>query len=286
MKIYACLLLLFVTRTAHPQQPRPEYRQGETRPMIPYRKGALWGYAGTEGNLLVVPQFEEAGFLISGRARVRIKGKYGFLNASGNYAINPEYDAATEFDEYAKVTKDGQTFFIDRSGYPVSGETVGDRGVACGGVITRMSWFHRYTRAEKIGLLVKKRSVFDSLAGKRTIRYDTLPGLFDETRENGKGLVAVRVGQQWGMLNQEGQFVLPLEYDEIGFNPYPRGEPVQFYGKIQKSGLWGLVNEKGAVVVAPKYESLEQCSQGIFRVKPVGRAAGYMDKAGLEFFED
>lgn len=255
--------------------------------LIPYRKGELWGYADQRGALVVVPQFEEAGFLTSGRARVRFKGKYGYLDGSGNYAIPPEYDSASLFEEYARVTKGGRTFHIDRYGQPVSREALQkSRGVKCGGSIVRISHFQRYMVDGKIGLLVHERCVFDSLAGKRTVRYDTLPGLFDEFRENYKGLAAVRVGNCWGMLDQQGQWLLPPEYEAIEFNSYARGDAVNFFGRICKDGRWGLVDEKGAITVSPKYASIKALSNGLFQVKPMSQAAGYMDKTGREFFED
>ena len=286
MKLYPVLLILFLAGTAYPQQAEPDTRDTWNRLMIPYRKGERWGYMDARGNLLVVPQFEEAGFLISGRARVRVNGKYGYLNAAGNYAIHPDYDAATEFEEYAKVSKAGKSFYIDPLGNPVSRETVAFRGAKCGGVIIQVSYFQRYQVDGKIGLLVHERSAPDSLTGKRKIRYDTLPGLYDEFRENGKGLVAVRAGDFWGMLDQQGQWVLPPEYAAIEFFSNARGSAVNFYGRIQKEGLWGLLDEKGAVVVPPKYESVKWYHSGLFLVKPPGRAAGYMDQYGKEFFED
>ncbi|MCC6461743.1 MAG: WG repeat-containing protein [Saprospiraceae bacterium] len=249
---------------------------------IPFRQGDRWGYVDAKGNTLISPRFEEAGLLRHGRARVRQNGRYGFVDAHGNMVIEPKYQSATEFDEYAKVCRKGKCFYIDAYGHSVPD----DKAVAghCGGVITCVRYFESYQQGQRFGLLLSRQMRYDSALQKYTTRHDTLPGLYDEFRENGKGLVAVRQGDKWGMLDQKGRWVLPLDSAQIEFQQHPQGDATQYYGKVRQGRSWGVVNEKGEIVIPVKYESIGNFDQGLVWVKPFGKAGGYADQNGHEFF--
>lgn len=253
--------------------------------LIPYRKGNCWGYADPQGKIVVEPQFEAAGLLRLGRARVCLNGRYGYVNRFGNIAIEPQYESAGEFgDHSAKVSRDGKTFLIDRAGKVL--EPPPGMGMRCGGPIIIIRYFEQYNCDGKIMLLTNKCCVFDSIQHKQVVRYDTIPGEFDAVRENGKGLIAVSIGEKWGMLDRKGQTVLPFEFDEIVFNSHPRGFETQYFGRVRQGNRWGMVDHKGKLIIPPQYETIGWFDQSVVFVKCFDKTGGYVDRNGMAFFEE
>jgi hypothetical protein len=74
--------------------------------------------------------------------------------------------------------------------------------------------------------------------------------------ENGLAKVAVNVGSaenkiyQWGLIDAEGNEVVAPMYDTIG--GFLEGRAA-----VQKSGLWGFIDESGAIVIDIQYEDLK-----------------------------
>ena len=73
--------------------------------LIPYRKGDMWGFSDANKKLIVQARYEEANLLTDGLARVKLNGKYGFIDESGNEVIALKYDNAYVFfrDELVAV---------------------------------------------------------------------------------------------------------------------------------------------------------------------------------------
>ena len=75
------------------------------------------GFINSRGEIVILPQFEDAHEFSEGLCAVRIKGRYGFINTDGTVCITPSYDYATEFSEgLALVFLDGKPLFINQSG--------------------------------------------------------------------------------------------------------------------------------------------------------------------------
>ena len=282
------LLRCFLFLSAFPaigQQEENYYCTDWDYRLIPYRKGDCWGYADPKGNIVVQPRYEQAGLLRLGRARIRLNGQYGYLNRFGNMAVAPQYDAAGEFvNGKAKVSLNGKTLVIDKSGKVLDNPL--RPGVKCGGVIMTIHYFDQCLIDGKITLLTNRCCVFDSIQNKRVVRYDTLPGKFDAVQENGKGLAAVRIGTKWGMVDQAGRMILAPEYDEITFKPHPRGSETQYYGKVRQDNCWGMADHRGKLIIPPKYASISEFDQGVVWVENFDKPGGYVDRQGMEFFED
>ncbi|MEM6261759.1 MAG: WG repeat-containing protein [Bacteroidota bacterium] len=52
----------------------------------------LWGYLDASGNIAIEPQFYSAGEFSQGLAAVRKKGTYGCLNKNGAFVIPPQFE--------------------------------------------------------------------------------------------------------------------------------------------------------------------------------------------------
>lgn len=122
----------------------------------------------------------------------------------------------------------------------------------------------------------EKYGVFD-LKGKilTTIKYDYI-GWF-----NKYGLASVQSGGKYGLLNENGEEILPLIYDNeadfLGDNKY---------AKVEKNGLTGLVDKTGKLIIPAIYEEIEGGRYIYFSdcrmlVKKNGKY-GFVDTSGKE----
>ncbi|WP_425422014.1 SUMF1/EgtB/PvdO family nonheme iron enzyme [Phaeodactylibacter xiamenensis] len=86
---------------------------------------ARYGYIRTDGSVLNGQRnFGLAYDFVNGYAIVRFGGALGYLNTDGEYAIEPQYERAADFNEQgeAEVAKNGRLFRIDPSGRCVGGD--------------------------------------------------------------------------------------------------------------------------------------------------------------------
>lgn len=85
------------------------------------RKKDKWGFIDKMGRLVNI-QFDKAAGFSGGLACVRIggaygKGRYGFVDKTGTYVINPQYNYAESFrGELAPVIINNQFLYIDKRG--------------------------------------------------------------------------------------------------------------------------------------------------------------------------
>ena len=63
--------------------------------------GELWGYVDRKGNTVIEPAFEKApwNWFSGGRALIKRKGRFGFIDTQGKVAIEPKYVGASLFRE-------------------------------------------------------------------------------------------------------------------------------------------------------------------------------------------
>lgn len=84
-----CLLVLICCSCSAKAQPLPA--------LIPYNSGDKWGYADTNGNIIIAPQWDNANFFIGDKAMVGIQDRSGksnniiycLINRKGEYIIPP-----------------------------------------------------------------------------------------------------------------------------------------------------------------------------------------------------
>ncbi|HET8667395.1 MAG TPA: WG repeat-containing protein [Terriglobales bacterium] len=85
--------------------------------LAPIRKSDKYGYIEHSGKVAIAPQFDEAGAFSEELARVRVGAKFGFIDKHGAWVINPSFDEAGDFRHgLARVKSSGEWYFIDRGG--------------------------------------------------------------------------------------------------------------------------------------------------------------------------
>ena len=93
---------------------------------------------------------------------------------------------------------------------------------------------------------------------------------------------------RWGVIDRDGQEILPLRYEEVGFPGYytAKGEdtPVVREGMIavKEKGLWGFVDVAGKEIVPPRYTSAYPFVHGLAVVDSGEGKEGLINLRGEE----
>jgi hypothetical protein len=90
---------------------------GFTAGLAPASSGGKWGFIDATGKWIIDPQFEYAGNFADGLAPVIVGGRFGYADQKGKFVINPQYDFGGEFYEgYAIFANAGKWGIIDTKG--------------------------------------------------------------------------------------------------------------------------------------------------------------------------
>ncbi|UOQ78894.1 WG repeat-containing protein [Hymenobacter sp. 5516J-16] len=80
-----------------------------------------------------------------------------------------------------------------------------------------------------------------------TVGSGSVPALYDEIRENYNGLLFVRQGSKWGVIDSRGKLVQPVRYDAI------RLTSNLMFPVVQLGQLFGYLDEEGNTLTEIRY---------------------------------
>jgi len=174
---------------------------GFTDGLAPAAAGGKWGYIDTTGKWVINPQFDSAYDFADGLAPVQAGGRWGYIDQNGKFVINPQFDEASSFnDGYASFRSGDKYGFIDTKGrVVVEPQFVGLR---------KPGW------------------------------YEPAAGFFKE------GLARVKTEDGWGFIDTTGKMVLSPQFDSAG--DFQNG-----LARVTVAGKEAYVNKAGAFVVDP-----------------------------------
>ena len=76
-----------------------------------------WGYIDKTGNWAIQPQFDQAGLWGSGITRVRVGDHYGFIDQRGKWVVEPIFINAGNFVDDLALVYEGNTLgYINKKG--------------------------------------------------------------------------------------------------------------------------------------------------------------------------
>jgi hypothetical protein len=85
--------------------------------LIPYRKGAKWGFCDRNRKIIISCIYQDARLFWEGLAAVWINRKWGFIDNTGKEVITCIYESAWNFSKgLAYVEYNGNWGFINKSG--------------------------------------------------------------------------------------------------------------------------------------------------------------------------
>jgi hypothetical protein len=194
--------------------------------LLPVEIEERWGYIDQTGKYSINPQFKTAFLFSDGLAKVKDNSeeKFGFIDEKGKYVIPAKYVSATDFsDGIAPVTEEDQ----------------------------------------KITLINKEGTIITTLDSIETCR---------KFQNN---YAAVQVNGKWGFINTNGEIVIKPQYLSCGdFN-----EGLAFAKIDSSETLFGFIDEKGNWAIKPTYSGASDFYNGIAKVEQK-ELWGYIDKEG------
>lgn len=123
--------------------------------LYPISVHAKYGYIDRTGQLAVQPQFDDAGEFAEGLAPVMTGRAWGYIDQTGAFTAHPQFDEARQYSEGLAAVRVG-----DRFGY------IGREGAY------------------------------------------VIPPQFEAATQYHEGLAAVRIGEKWGIINAHGKQVV------------------------------------------------------------------------------
>ncbi|MBI1288818.1 MAG: hypothetical protein GC178_14720 [Flavobacteriales bacterium] len=192
-------LIIDKVGTEQPIQENVEDAKHFQEGLAPVKVGDNYGFVNTTGKLVVEAKFKSVGYFVHGKAWAKTEsGKIGFIDPSGNWVIEPIYDAAKD-GSYStactRVKENDQWKFIDKKGTVVDAASADSYGN-----------FEDGLAYAKVGGLVG----FISATGAWAIEPQ-----FEAVRDFKNGYAAAKQGDKWGFIDKTGNWVIKPQFDSV-----------------------------------------------------------------------
>jgi hypothetical protein len=240
-------LLLLIATTA--------FAQDFTGILVPYRKGAQWGYADTNGKILVEPQYSrvaEEGIRTKGTTeqfQVYKSGKSGVIDATGKSIVPVEFDSV-----YLRgINWESHLYLVQRSGLWGMYSMDGKLSIPVQYDAIQKTYGERDGTPEGKTFIVKKGKQHLVIGNENKV----LAGDLEEAEVLRYDGVRLKKGGKYALFNiRESKAVTPFEYDTlmvIEIDDYSRTKPTKiFYGTSKgKMYLLDVDGNRQEVAEAP-----------------------------------
>lgn len=174
--------------------------------------------------------------------------KYGFIDAKGNFKIQPTFDAASSFFScgYAVVTMGSNEYFIDKKGNVKF--TAPSKGFIS-------PFFYKYAVVADNGLC----GLLDT-----KMNYAVMPQFYDLGFVGDNGLAAFRrtssSDSKMGYIDTKGKEVIAAQYNRCG--QFWNGTAIVVTGSN-----YGIIDSKGGYKAQPIYKSIYRVSKNCFEAR-------------------
>lgn len=297
-KLFLALALsvAFVSN-AHAQEPDP------TEGRIIIAVNTDWGvgyFTDANGKLLFKKQFEKVDKFFDGLARVKLNGKYGYINLSGELVVPCVYDVIYSFSEdLAAVKNGGKWGFINRNcelvvQYLYDGVRSFSKGVAqvkandkyglintSGEILVPCVCEYIAHYSEDVAWLIidGKPSYVNLTTGAVSMSDPVhIPDISVWATENFTddffASVVIDDNDKYGYEDAFGELVIPCIYDDA--YSFSGG-----FAAVKVGGKWGFINTCGEVIVPCIYDEVANVSEGFAKVK-YGNKYGFINTDGEE----
>ena len=204
---------------------RYELRSGRLLPMPAQAKNGRWGYLDAQGNWAATPQYDEAKmFSEDALARVKTKTGWGFVDTNLKMVVPATFDSVDVMvNGRAAFKKGGKFGYLDASGTIVI-----------------------------------------------PARYEVA------CRFAANGLACFRNGVNWGYLDRNGKVVIAPRFTSTQNFDAQGVAPVEV-----DDTLWGVIDQEGKWVLKPTYGSINTYSEtGLAAVRDKDFGTGFIDRSG------
>jgi WG containing repeat len=251
-------LAVFSIALLHASALAQDHKPAASR-FFPVKVEGKWGFIDPSGDLRVPAQYsglDEFGELSVEGTAVAIAQLWGFINTKGEWVLGPRFHLAENcVNHFAAVEMDdGKWHFINRDG------SSGD-----GARYDRVTCFVDGPPA--VVLEGDNAWTYLDVEHNRLLPVRTnIPQGFDE------GLTPMKAGSIWGFVDESGTFVIPPKFDEArGFS--------EGLAAVRVGNLWGYADKSGAIVISPQFGWAYAFEQGLAGVQFEGKY-GFISREG------
>lgn len=272
--------------------------------LFPIVQNGKWGYINQTGKVVITPKFEQANSFVEGLARVKVAKLYGFIDQTGKLIVPARYQAAGNYSEgLARVMVASKWGFINKSGQMVIPAIFGDATNFSNGAFS--ATLQPLTQGNRQNRLADRTGKFVSPPNLNVV----------STFSEGLALVATGDGKDFalGYINKQWEVVINPQYlnampfrdglavvqirsgksfvidkmgktvinnDSVSLDGFSEGL-ISFYQFNDKTsqGLYGFLDKNGVVAIKPRFQDVENFSEGLALVK-FREKLGFIDSSG------
>ena len=170
-------------------------------------------------------------FICNGFVKVKLDGKFGFINEDGVEIISCKYEDACDFsDGLARVKSAEGWGFVNENGeeiIPCKYEKANGFWLGLAGVKSAEGWGFVNENGEEI-----------------------VPCKYEEVNNFLDGPFLVQSKYGWGFVNENGEEIIPCKYEDA--SAFSDG-----LARVKSREGWGFVNEDGEEIISCKYEDAD-----------------------------
>ena len=227
-----------------------------------------YGFLDLNGNKIIPAEFDGFTGFVEGVSKVNKtidgKTKYGYIDNKGKIILPVLYDYAQSFkDGWGLIKKDNNYFFVDKNGNLKEPP----------GKYDELSEFRSGYALGKFKGSDVTPNTYHYINPKLEIEFSVLAWQAYLFWEN--VAVVSRDNKIYELMNKKGEV----------FKTLTGIETLTFCSEgilaIREKGKWGYINDKGDVIVTPKYDTCTSFKYGYARIK-MGSKWGIIDRSGTE----
>lgn len=171
------------------------------------------------------------------------KGKFGYVNANGEWIIPAKFDRAFHFSEgLAYVSLNNKNFFIDKTG-----KTVFELG-----------------KNESIEFKDEYATVWDYKTGKAGLVDKTgaliIPYKYDDISPLYNGIAYFSIDGKWGFIDKNNQILIKPQF-EYANKSYFNEETNELYFNVSLNYDWGVLDSNLNWVIEPSFAYIQQFTE-------------------------
>jgi hypothetical protein len=238
--------------------------------IFPVKAGDKWGYVDKTGQYIINSQFEEAFNFSEGLALVKsTNGNFGFISENGKYVINPIYKYANSFSEgmACVVMENGKLQFIDRNNKALF-------------TVENAEYSFGFTEGMAL-VKIKGKYGFIDKNGKIVINP-----IYENAQPFREGLAAVAIKNEkneilWGYIAKSGELKIDFQFDKGKFVIGSFNEGLAFISTDGEE--WGYIDKEGNYRINPQFECDIWDGHGFISGVSIvyqDGSYGYIDKKG------
>ena len=239
----------------------------QAQKLYPFNDQQLkYGFMDSLGNVRIAAQFDDARqFNVQGLSCVEKNGRFGLIDRTGAFVVEPKYETVIYFDEQcelAVVRRNDRSGFIDLHGEEV--------------IPLKFRHAFNFDRSG-LALVQIQSGKWNYIDRKGNLL------LSDPVNEGAafgdEPLASVRIEDKWGFVNTQGKLVIEPKFDRtIGFDE-------SGLAAVMVKGKWGYIDEHGKFRIKPRFDDA-----GCFfrsELAPVSQDGDYfyIDKKGKKKIE-